>query len=273
MRNVLTVVMLLLLSVGADAVQWQLVWFDEFDYVGLPDSAKWDYEEGFVRNNEMQYYTRAQKKNARVENGVLVIEARKEQIANPKYKPGTDSWIMQREYGQYTSASVITRNKASWTYGRIEVRARLPRGKGTWPAIWMLGASIAKVKWPQSGEIDIMEHVGQDPDRAYGTVHYVEEGKHKWLQGKCESKTLADDFHTYAIEWFKDRIDFFLDDEKYHTFALDLAGKGEDNPYRKPQYLLINLALGGGWGGAIDDSMLPQKYLIDYVRVYQAKTD
>jgi len=270
MRNVLAAAVLLLLMVGVGAAQWQLVWSDEFDYVGLPDSSKWDYEEGFVRGNEMQYYTRAQLENARVQNGVLVIEARKEQIVNPKYRPGTDSWIQQREFGYYTSASVITRGKASWTYGRIEVRAKVPKGVGTWPAIWTLGANIAKVKWPQCGEIDIMEHVGKDPDFAYGTVHFVEDGEHKYLQGKCESKTLAGDFHIYAIEWFKDRIDFYLDETKYHTFKLDIAGKGEDNPYRRPQYLLMNLALGGSWGGEIDDSALPQKYVIDYVRVYRA---
>jgi len=260
-------------TIVAHAAQWQLVWSDEFDYTGLPDSTKWDYEEGFVRNNEMQYYTRARKQNARVENGVLVIEGRKEQIANPKYKPGTDSWIQKREYGQYTSASLITFNKASWTFGRIEVRARLPQGKGTWPAIWTLGANISKVRWPKCGEIDIMEHVGKDPNWICGTANYDLNGKRQYDQGKIQTETPYADFHIFAIEWFDDRIDFFFDDTKYFTFPVDKAGQGEDNPFRKPQYLLINLGLGGSWGGEIDDSMLPQKYLIDYVRVYRSKTD
>jgi beta-glucanase (GH16 family) len=255
------------------AAEWQLVWSDEFDYTGLPDSTKWDYEVGFVRNLEMQYYTHANLKNARVENGVLVIEGRRERIANPKYKPGTDSWIEQREMGQYTSASLTTRGKESWTYGRIEVRAKLPWGKGTWPAIWMLGTNISKVKWPSCGEIDIMEQVGKTPDRIFGTAHYVVNGKHEYDQGKIEVNKPSADFHIYAINWYKDRIDFFFDDSKYFTFPLDKAGKGEDNPYRKPQFLIINLALGGSWGGEIDNSIFPQKYLIDYVRVYKSKSE
>lgn len=252
------------------AEEWKLVWFDEFDYTGLPDSSKWDYEEGFVRNNESQYYTRARPENARVENGILIIEARKEQFKNPKYKPDSNNWVEQHEYAAYTAASLVTRGKASWIRGRIEVRAKLPQGKGVWPAIWTLGVTCPGVKWPDCGEIDIMEFLGRQPDRVYGTLHYAVDGKHCQVQGAFEAKNLQDTFHLYAIEWFDDRIDFFVDSIKYRTIAIDGAGKGGENPFRKPHYLLMNLALGGSWGGPIDDSVLPQKYLIDYVRVYES---
>ena len=254
----------------SSAADWKMTWSDEFDYTGLPDSKKWDYEEGFVRNNESQYYTRARLENARVENGVLVIEGRKEQFKNAKYKAGSDKWGEQSEDASYTSASLVTLGKACWTRGRIEVRAKLPQGKGVWPAIWTLGMPGPGVKWPDCGEIDIMEFLGREPGRMYGTLHYAVAGKHCQIQGVYEAKDLQETFHLYAIEWFDDRIDFFVDTIKYRTIALDDAGKGGENPFRKPHYLLINLALGGSWGGTIDDSVLPQKYLIDYVRVYES---
>jgi beta-glucanase (GH16 family) len=246
-------------ATGAD--EWELVWADEFNYQGLPDSTKWTCEEGFLRNGESQYYTRDRAENARVENGALVIECRKEQ-----FKPE------KRDAVGYTAASLITRNKASWQYGRIEVRAKLPHGRGVWPAIWTLGTSITQIGWPRCGEIDIMEFVGKEPDKIHGTVHYGDEqGKHKSNGGKLKAEKPYEDFHVYAIEWFPDRIDFFFDKTKYHTFAVDQAGAGVDNPFRRPHYLLINFALGGTWGGPIDDTILPQRYLIDYVRVYNQK--
>jgi beta-glucanase (GH16 family) len=269
MRYTAIISLLLVLIFDVHAAEWQLVWSDEFDYTGLPDSTKWNYEVGFVRNAEMQYYTRANIKNARVENGVLVIEGRRERLANPKYNPQLDSWMAKRQFAQYTSASLTTQDKESWTYGRIEVRAKLPRGKGTWPAIWTLGADIRKVKWPGCGEIDIMEQVGKDPNWIHGTVHYSAEGKHQTNAGKINVADPSASFHVYAINWYSDRIDFFFDDTKYFTFPLNKAGFGQENPFRKPQYLLINLALGGSWGGAIDNFIFPQKYLIDYVRVYK----
>ena len=250
---------------------WKLAWSDEFDYEGPPDPKKWDYEEGFVRNNEMQYYTRARRENARVEKGVLVIEGRKEKFRNPKYQRGSKDWRRGREFAEYTSAALITRGKASWRYGRIEVRAKLPRGKGMWPAIWTLGTNRSKVRWPGCGEIDIMEFVGKQPDHVHGNAHYGLGGRHRSKHGKLRTKAPYDDFHVYAIEWFPDRIDFYFDKKKYHTFRIDDAGKGADNAFRRPHYLLINLAIGGSWGGKIDEAVLPQKYLIDYVRVYEPK--
>jgi beta-glucanase (GH16 family) len=255
-----------LLATSAHAAGWELAWSDEFDREGLPDKAKWDYEEGFVRNNEAQFYTRARRENARVEAGCLVIECRKERFKLPKPAQG-------RDFADYTAASLITRRKADWTFGRIEVRAKIPQGKGVWPAVWTLGADISEVRWPACGEIDIMEFVGHDPNHVHGTVHWGGRGsKHESSGGKLEAEKPFADFHVYAIEWRADRIDFFFDDTKYHTFPVDKAGAGPDNPFRKAHYLIINFALGGSWGGAIDDANLPQKFLVDYVRVYREKT-
>ena len=254
---------------GIRSGEWKLAWSDEFDYEGLPDKTKWDYEEGFVRNHEMQYYTRDRKENARVENGMLIIEGRKEQFKNPHYEPGSPRWNRSRESAEITSASLITRNKFSWKYGRVEVRAKLPQGKGVWPAIWTLGNNISEVRWPRCGEINIMEFIGREPNHIYGTVHYSVEGKHVGSGETLETKEPFADFHIYAIEWYPDHMDFFFDDTRYFTFSLDKAGTGDDNPFRKPHYLLINLALGGDWGGEIDDSIFPQKYCIDYVRIYE----
>jgi len=255
----------------ASATEWKLVWSDEFDYKGMPDSTKWDYEVGFVRNREMQYYTRARKENVRVENGMLVIEGRKEKFKNPGYRPGSKDWKKRRKFAQYTSASLTTRGKESWKYGRIEVRAKLPHGKGMWPAIWTLGTNIPKIGWPRCGEIDIMEFVGKIPNRVLANAHFSVAGKHHSDGGGLTTEKPYADFHVYAIEWNEERIDFFFDKTKYHTFSIKKADQGAFNPFRQPQYLIINLAIEGTWGGPVDDEVLPQKYWIDYVRVYQAK--
>lgn len=257
-RFIVVMALLMMTTAGVSAGEWKLVWSDEFNYRGLPDKTKWGYEEGFVRNNERQYYTVARLQNARVEDGILIIECRKE-----PFKPGNHAPV------DYTAASLITLNKASWQYGRIEVRAKLPEGRGVWPAIWTLGTNMTRVGWPACGEIDIMEYVGKDTNTIYGTMHYAVEGKHKSDGGRLKTARPYADFHTYAIEWYPDRVDFFFDTTKYHTVLVDKAGKGADNPFRNPHYLLLNFALGGSWGGPIDDAVLPQKYMIDYVRVYQ----
>jgi len=237
---------------------WELIWADEFNYEGPADDAKWDYETGFVRNREKQYYTRARPENARVENGTLIIESRKE-----KY-----------EKGEYTSASLHTWHKAEWLYGRIEVRAKLPTGKGMWPAIWMLGVNRDKVGWPTCGEIDIMENVGFDPNTIHANIHT---GKYNHTKGtgkgsRIKAEKPYDRYHVYAIEWRKDRMDFFLDEKKYFTFKNE--GTGNDVwPYDKPHYLILNAAVGGSWGGkkGIDNAIFPQKYHIDYVRVFKPR--
>ncbi len=254
---------------NARELKWQLVWSDEFNYNGLPDQTKWSYEEGFIRNHEMQYYTQARKKNARVENGMLVIEAKKENFQNSRYQANSNKWQRQRQFATYTAASLTTLNKASWKYGRIEVRAKLPQGKGVWPAIWTLGENCLVVGWPHCGEIDIMEFFGKKPQEIQANVHYAANNTHFWNGKKLQVSQPLQDFHIYAIEWYSDRIDFFFNGTRYYRFIIDSAGKNPENPFHQPHYLLINFALGGIWGGAIDNAILPQKYLIDYVRVYK----
>jgi beta-glucanase (GH16 family) len=151
------------------------------------------------------------------------------------------------------------------------MRAKLPRGKGMWPAFWTLGTNITQISWPRCGEDDIMEFIGKDTNHIYGTLHFSRDGQNASDGGKVELAAPYDDFHIYAVEWTPERIDFFVDDRKYHSVDIEKAGPGDANPFRKPHYLLINLALGGDWGGPIDDDLLPQKYLIDYVRVYERK--
>ncbi len=222
----------------------------------MPDSQKWAYEIGYIRNQELQYYTENRYENARAENGNLIIEARKENYQGYAY----------------TSASIHMKEEQI-LYGRVEVRAKLPTGRGTWPAIWMLGTNMQDVGWPASGEIDLMENVGFDPNQIHMSIH-TPAYNHILGTAKTTSITVtnpSDTYHVYAIEWYKDRIDFFVDDAKVFTYEND--GKGPDTwPFDKPQYLLINLAIGGSWGGehGVDDSIFPQRFYVDYVRVYQA---
>lgn len=238
-------------------LNWTLVWEDEFDVDGLPDSTKWGYEVGYIRNNEKQYYTNARLENARVEGGNLVIESRKESY----------------EDFEYTSASLNTFATAQWRYGRVEVRAKLPTGTGMWPAIWMLGMNRSEVGWPRCGEIDIMENVGFNPDTVYANIHTA---SYNHVLGTNKGDKLYvphphEDYHVYAIDWYEDRIDFFVDEIEY--FSFENEGTGEDAwPFAQEHYLIINAAVGGAWGGArgIDDTIFPQVYYIDYVRVYES---
>lgn len=272
--NMRVVFLCILLCGGlAQSSDWKLVWSDDFDKPGLPDAAKWGYEEGLIRNNEAQYYTKERKENARVENGMLVIEARKEQFKNPAYDPAATEKKGRRgrEFAEYTSASLSTRGKADWTNGRIEVRAKLPSGKGTWPAIWMLGSDRQR-GWPACGEIDIMEFVGFEPGVIHANVH-TKKYNHVQKNNKGDKIRIPDasnQFHVYVMEWTQQKLDFFVDDKKYFTYENE--GSGSDAwPFDKPEYLILNLAIGGAWGGAqgIDDSAFPQKFFVDYVRVYQ----
>jgi beta-glucanase (GH16 family) len=236
---------------------WTLAWADEFDAAGAPDAGTWDYEEGFLRNDEKQWYTRDRRENARVEGGSLVIEARKEAF----------------ERGQYTSASLVTRHRRSFLYGRLEVRAKLPRGRGMWPAIWMLGASIDGVGWPRCGEIDVMEHVGFVPGRVHATVHTDAYNHVKGTQkgAQVDLGDLYDTFHVYAVEWRPERIDFQVDGRPYFSFAKEPGGDAVW-PFDREHYLILNVAVGGSWGGqqGIDDAVFPQRMTVDYVRYYRA---
>ncbi|MCH7401002.1 family 16 glycosylhydrolase [Belliella kenyensis] len=248
-----------------------LIWAEEFDYVGLPKAEHWVFEEGKVRNKESQYYTKERQENVYVRKGKLYITARKEDFPNSKYEKGSNDWRKSSPVSEYTSGSINTAGLFAWKYGRIEVRAKLPRGKGVWPAIWMLGDNFEDVAWPHSGEIDIMEHVGKDPKTIHGTVHFPKGDGELYASdgGQIEIENLSRKFHIYAIEWNEETISFFVNEQIYHVFEIDQAGIGEDNPFRRKHFLLLNLALGGSWPGPIDDSIFPQKFVIDYVRVYQ----
>jgi beta-glucanase (GH16 family)/glycerophosphoryl diester phosphodiesterase len=237
---------------------WKLVWSDEFNYTGLPDSTKWNYAIGGHGwgNHEKQFYTHADTMNAFVKNGILSITARKE----------------KHENSDYTSARLVTKGKGEWQYGRIEINAKLPAGVGLWPATWMLGNDIDKVGWPKAGEIDIMEHVGFKKDSIFGTVHT---GAYNHIKGTQKGKDILIEnpytqFHTFAIEWTPEKIDFLLDGKIYNHFANEHK-TSEEWPFDKPFYLILNMAVGGDLGGkkGIDDSIFPATLEIDYVRVYQ----
>lgn len=233
----------------------KLIWQDEFNYVGYPDQSKWSYEVGFVRNNEPQYYTERRLKNAKVEDGHLIITAYKENYNGAKY----------------TSASINTKDKFHFTKGRIEIKAKLPAGKGVWPAIWTLGANISQVGWPVCGEIDIMEYWGHNPSSVHANVHTGDYNHSKGTGrgGHITFEKPWEDFHIFAVEWYDNRLDFYFDDNLYYSCVRKGEGVGEW-PFEDPQYLLINLAFTRG-ENSIDESIFPVEYLIDYVRIYSFK--
>lgn len=238
----------------------KLVWQDEFNTNGLPDTTKWSYETGYIRNKELQYYTGKRAENATIRNGYLAITAR------------NDSMQLNGRIYPITSASLTTKGKEAWTYGRIEVRAKLPSSLGTWPAIWMLGTNIDKVGWPACGEIDILEHVGYMPDTVHFNVHTQKYNhvKHTGKGAKIFYPAPYSDFHVYAVEWFNDHMDWYMDDKKVFTYTNENTGTAAW-PFDQPQFLIVNLAFGGAWGGSrgVAINALPQTFLIDYVRVYQ----
>lgn len=238
----------------------KLVWSDEFSYSGLPDSTKWNYDVGGHGwgNEESQYYTEKRLKNARVENDLLIIEVHKENFENKNY----------------TSTRLISKNKGDWKYGRVEVKAKLPIGKGTWPAIWMLPTvwNYGNGNWPDNGEIDIMEHVGYNPGTVHGSTHCH---TYYWKNGNQYTDSIfiekaQYEFHVYSLEWTEEKIEVSVDDSVYFTSYNEGTG-WKEWPFDKEYHLLLNIAIGGFWGGVmgIDDTIFPQKMEIDYVRVYQ----
>lgn len=260
LRFTLAIIISFLASSFAIRQERKLVWSDEFTSPGLPDVKKWNYETGYIRNKEMQYYTKERKENARVEDGNLIIEAR------------LDSFQVEGKTVPITSACLNTQGIAEWRYGRIEVRAKIPSALGTWPAIWMLGADRKNGGWPKAGEIDIMENVGFDPENIHTNIH-TEAYNHvkKTNKGKATPFPKAyENFHIYAVEWTEEKMDFYLDDKMVFSFSNEHSGNATW-PYDKPFYLILNLAFGGSWGGqkGVDLKALPVKFYIDYVRVYQ----
>jgi beta-glucanase (GH16 family) len=233
---------------------WNLTWQDEFGGATI-DPANWAFDigGGGWGNNEWEYYT-DRPENARVEGGMLIIEARAEKYLTRKY----------------TSARLKTQDLHAFTYGRIEARMQLPFGKGIWPAFWMLGTDIGQAGWPACGEIDIMEHIGREPARVYGTVHGPGYSGGNGVGGYATAAdgTLSDSFHTYAIEWDPGEIRWYVDEEEYFSVSpADLSGEWV---YDHPFFIILNLAVGGNWPGYPDETTsFPQFLRVDYVRVYQ----
>ena len=238
-------------------------WQDEFNYTGKPDATKWSYDLGDHGwgNNELENYT-DKIENAKVENGNLVITAVKEPSGRQ----------------QYSSARLVSKGKADFAYGKFEIRAKLPKGRGTWPAIWMLasGNSYGNKGWPDNGEIDIMEHVGFDQDRLHGNIH-TKAFNHAIKTNKGNNivvKGLSEGFHVYTCEWTPEAVTILVDGSAYFTFKKEATYQWSEWPFDKPFHLILNVAVGGNWGGqkGVDDSIFPQKMEVDYVRVYPLVT-
>jgi beta-glucanase (GH16 family) len=234
-------------------------WQDEFDYTGRPDPKRWNYDLGDHGwgNNELENYT-DKPENARVENGHLIIEVKKEASGKQNY----------------SSARLVSKGKGDFLYGKFEIKAKLPKGKGTWPAIWMLASekNYGNKGWPDNGEIDIMEHVGFDQNRVHGNIH-TKAFNHAIKTNKGNNvlvDNVSDEFHVYSCEWTPSSVSILIDGKAFFTFTKEPSYQWAEWPFDKPFHLLLNIAVGGNWGGqkGVDDSVFPQKMEVDYVRVY-----
>lgn len=242
---------------------YRLVWRDEFERDGRPDSANWGFEEGFVRNQELQFY---QEENARVEKGRLVIEGRRESVPNPRYEEGSKDWRRSRKTAEYTSACLTTRGKREFKYGRFEVRAKIDARPGLWPAIWTLGAARP---WPAGGEVDILEFYS---DTILANVAWGAGGG-TWNTQKIPYSTFPKDwdrkFHVWRMDWDADWIRIYIDGKRVNETDLSKTINPDGtNPFHNPQYLLLNLAIGSNAGDP-SKTEFPGRYEVDYVRVYQ----
>jgi beta-glucanase (GH16 family) len=256
---------------------YELIWADEFDEPGQPNAEFWSFENGFVRNEELQWY---QPENAEIENGILTIEGRRESVKNPNYQKNSGDWKKNREYAEYTSASIKTRNKFFFKYGILEVKARIDIRKGSWPAIWTLGINRG---WPDNGEVDVMEFY-----RVNGVPHILAnaawKGEKRWKPTWDGSKKPLSyfmdkdpywhqKFHVWKMEWDSGQIRLYLDGELLNDVQIRYASYSDGfNPFRQPHYILLNLAIGSN-GGDPSGTDFPIKYEIDYVRVFQEIAD
>ena len=247
---------------------WHLVWHDEFNKNGPPDPANWSYERGFVRNHELQWY---QPDNAYCTNGLLILEARQEHRPNPSYRTNASSWTRQRQWIDYTSASINTRDKREFLHGKFEMRARIDVRQGSWPAFWTLGSDVTGVGWPACGEVDIMEFYAGN---VLANIAYRSNSKAKWSTVKKPVAGLGGEqwakrFHIWTMNWETNTIDLLLDGKLMNHMDLTNADTADyGNPFRRPQYLLLNLAIGSN-GGDPSHTRFPIRYEMDWVRVYQ----
>ena len=252
---------------------YQLVWKDEFDCNHKLDENEWNYERGFRRNFEAQWY---KSDNVNCYKGILQIEANREVVDNPFYDATSDNWRKQRKQAFYTSGSINTKGKHSWLYGRFEIRARIKTENGLWPAIWFLGD---EGNWPKRGEIDLMEYY-QGQILANAAWAQTASKKPRWDSVKTPMSEFNDlnwdeKFHLWRMDWDKDFIHMYLDGKLLNTVNLSKAvnpdGFKPKEPFQQPHYLLLNLAIGGKAGGDPSNTAFPTIYEIDYVRVYQKK--
>lgn len=284
---------LLLFVAYSPAQEYKLVWSEEFETPGAPSPADWNFEHGFVRNHEYQWY---QEENAFIENGILTIEGRHERVSNPFYTPPSslssdnetspsqeqgrrprrrrDDWRSSREFAEYTASSINTRGKHEWLFGRIEVRAKIPTQSGAWPAIWTLGIQRP---WPVNGEIDIMEYYRRNgvPHIFANAAWARQPNQAIWNTGAIpfskftEKDSLwVEKFHVWRMDWDEDSLRLYLDNELLNSQSCEVNENGF-YPFRQPHYLLLNLAIGGDNGGEPNPADYPIRYEIDYVRVYQ----
>ena len=281
-RAIILFLFLFILASCTSRDGYKLVWSDEFNIDGPVNSADWNFARGFGYNMENQWY---QEGNAFCENGCLIIEARRESFPNPDYNPESGFWGDRRDSVKYTSSRINTAEKREFLYGRFEMRAKIPTAGGAWPAFWTLGSGCeyGGMRWPECGEIDIMEyypHMGV-PSVLANVGWYNGD----YLQAEWSSKTVTMDallekdpqwkekFHIWTMEWEMDSIKLYLDSQLINETTWDMitaqGSSGDYNPFRHPHYILLNLALGGVNGGPIDDDAFPMRYEIDYVRVYQ----
>jgi beta-glucanase (GH16 family) len=247
--NRILITCFLLLSALSHAQTWKLVWSDEFDKNGVPDTTKWVFETNTIRNNELQFYTSQRPENCNVQNGNLLIIARKEKVQD----------------ANYTSARLSTDGKFNFLYGKIEARLKLPTGKGIWPAFWLLGQNYKEVGSPKCGEIDMVEHVNNETN-IHSTMHWYKNGL---VSFEASKKCDVQQFHVYTVEWDKRKIQWFLDGKKYHEGKIKKSKDNADE-FQHPFYIILNLAIGGNWPGNPDETTtFPDTLKVDYVRVYK----
>jgi len=256
------------LPAAAQEAGWKLAWSDEFNRDGRPDPAKWTYETGFVRNQELQWY---QPENAWCKKGLLIIEARRERKKNPDFAAGSTNWKTNREYADYTSACLVTRGLASWRYGRFEMRGRIDTRAGLWPAFWSTGV---EGRWPHNGEIDIMEYY-----RNTLLANLIWAGRGGYRTASFTTRkpiaSFADPdwsgkFHVWRMDWDEKRIVITVDGEVLNDSDLDQAANPDGtNGFRQAQSILLNLAVGGTAGGDPSATQFPARFEVDYVRIYQ----
>ncbi len=267
----MTVGSLTLTCSAGESTEYQLVWADEFNRNGRPDPNNWMYEQGFVRNEELQWY---QPDNARCEDGLLIIEARRERKPNPNYDANSNNWRRSRRFAEYTSACLKTSGLHNWTFGRFEMRGRIDTRAGLWPAFWTLGSARP---WPGCGEIDIMEYY-----RGLLLANACWAGERRWSAIWDDLKKPITDFgdpaewsskfHIWRMDWDKDHIRLYVDGELLNTIELSkTVNRTPDkaNPFHEPHYILLNLAIGGTNGGDPSPTEFPSRFEIDYVRIYQ----